>query len=56
MVKNNIVYSKKDGVNRLLKIDSNSELMELCSFIERNFEEHKYFAYVLINGIEIKLF
>ena len=50
-----IIYSKKDGTNKLLPIDSNDNLIDLVSAVERWYPEHKDFSYALINGVEIKL-
>ncbi|WP_187378559.1 hypothetical protein [Oceanobacillus jeddahense] len=50
-----IVYSKKDGVNRLLSIDTN-DLLSLMTFIEDKYPKEKEFAYALVDGVEIKLF
>ncbi|GAA0434645.1 hypothetical protein GCM10008934_25130 [Virgibacillus salarius] len=51
-----IVYSKKDGINRLLPIDTNGDLISLASFVEKTYPDEKDFVYVLIDGVEIKLF
>ncbi|AKQ74897.1 hypothetical protein NSQ93_08925 [Bacillus sp. FSL W8-0445] len=53
--KNIIVYSKKDGVNRLLSIDTN-DLISLTKFIEDHYPKEKNFIYALVQGVEIKLF
>ncbi len=53
--KNIIVYSKKDGVNRLLSIDTN-DLISLTKFIEDHYPKEKDFIYALVQGVEIKLF
>lgn len=51
-----IVYSKKDGVNRLMPIDTSGDLINLTQFIEKNYPKEKDFVYVLVDGVEIKLF
>ena len=51
-----IVYSKKDGVNRLLPIDTNDSLVGLSQFVRKCYPDEKEFVYVLIDGVEIKLF
>lgn len=50
-----VVYSKKEGVNRLMRIDTN-DLISLSKLIESNHPEEKDFVYALIDGVEIKLF
>lgn len=52
---NIIVYSKKDGVNRLLPIDTN-DLISLTKLIEDHYPKEKDFIYALVQGVEIKLF
>lgn len=51
-----VVYSKKDGINRLLPIDTNDNLVSLARFIEGTYSDEKDFIYVLVDGVEIKLF
>lgn len=53
--KNIIVYSKKDGVNRLLSIITN-DLISLTKIVENNYSTDKEFIYALVQGVEIKLF
>lgn len=55
MNKKIVVYSKRGGVKRLLPIDTN-DLITLAKTIEENYPKEKEFTYVLIDGIEIKLF
>lgn len=55
MSKDLIIYSKREGVNKLLPIQSN-DLLNLSKFIEEVKPEEKDFAYVLVDGVEIKLF
>lgn len=54
-VKEIVVYSKKDGVNRLLPIDTNN-LVTLMKAIEKHHPKEKDFVYALVDGVEIKLF
>jgi len=56
LIKKMIVYSKKDGVNRLMPIDTSGDLINLTQFIEKNYPKEKDFVYVLVDGVEIKLF
>jgi hypothetical protein len=50
-----IVYTKREGVNRLIPIDTN-DLTSLKKLIEKNYPKEKDFVYVLVDGFEIKLF
>lgn len=55
-MKSIVVYSKKDGVNRLLPIDTSGNLNLLIDLIKKAYPKEKDFVYVLIEGVEIKLF
>ncbi|MFK4461613.1 hypothetical protein [Bacillus safensis] len=52
---NIIVYSKKDGVNRFLPIITN-DLISLTKVIGDQYPKEKDFIYILVQGVEIKLF
>jgi len=51
-----VVYSKKNGVNRLLPIHTDSDLVTLARFVEETSPDEKDFVYALVDGVEIKLF
>ncbi|WP_187119693.1 hypothetical protein [Numidum massiliense] len=51
-----IIYTKKDGINRLLPIDACGDLISLTQFVERHYPDDTDFVYVLVDGVEIKLF
>ncbi|WP_181917188.1 hypothetical protein [Virgibacillus dokdonensis] len=50
-----IVYSKREGVNKLIPIDTN-DYTSLSKLIEKNYPKEKDFVYVLVDGYEMKLF
>jgi len=55
-MKDIVVYSKKDGTNKLLPVSTNQDLVCLAKHIETNYPEEKDFVYALVDGVEIKLF
>lgn len=52
------VYSKLNGANELLfTIDNNADIHDFEQIFNRKeYKRHKQFAYVLVDGIEIKLY
>lgn len=55
---NLIVYSKRTGVNQLLFQASTNDnsLLGIGKTVEQKFKDEVPFAYVLVDGKEIKLF